>query len=96
MYMIKRFHALLLAIVLILSVLPVMAEPAAELAPAFDATVSEIQKYGNLVLDAKASDLFNAGFAYGDLVDVTVNAHQRGCHRAGGRKHRDGSAGRLL
>ena len=73
MYMIKRFHALLLAFVLILSVLPVMAEPAAELAPAFDAAVSEIQKYGNLVLDAKASDLFNAGFAYGDLVDVTVN-----------------------
>ena len=71
--MIRKLSALLLACLLVLSALPVVAEPAAALDTAFTATVTEIQKYGNLVLDAKASALFEAGYAYGDVVNVNVN-----------------------
>ncbi len=69
----KKAISLLLAALMILAALPVLAEPAEALAPAFSASLTEIQKYGNVVLDGKASDLLNAGFAYGDVVDVTVN-----------------------
>ena len=36
------------------------------------ATVSDIAKYGNLVLDITGAELFNQGYEYGDLLDVTV------------------------
>ena len=36
-------------------------------------TVVEIQKYGNLVLSLSGSELLGRGFAYGDVVTVTVN-----------------------
>ncbi len=37
-------------------------------------TVVEIQKYGNLVLSLSGSELLGRGFAYGDVVTVTVNS----------------------
>lgn len=50
---------------------------AAETAPdaefaAVTATVTEISKHGNLRLDMIGSDLFDLGYEYGDLLEVTV------------------------
>ncbi len=36
------------------------------------AKVTDIQKYGNLVLSLKGTELLNKGFAYGDIVTVTI------------------------
>ena len=71
--MIRKLSALILACILMLSVLPVVAEPAAELSDEISTVITDIQKYGNIVLEAPASALLNNGFAYGDVVDVTVN-----------------------
>ncbi len=68
----KKMLSLLLAALMLVSVLPVLAEPAEEILPVVNATVTEIQKYGNLVLDIPASALFEAGFAYGDYVGVKI------------------------
>ena len=38
-----------------------------------EADVAEIQKYGNLVLSLTGSELLEAGYAYGDVVTVTIN-----------------------
>ncbi len=62
----SRFLALALALCLCLGLMPVMAEDA-------PITVTEIQKYGNMVLSISGSDLLAQGFAYGDGVTVTVN-----------------------
>lgn len=62
----SRFLALALALCLCLGLMPVMAEEA-------PITVTEIQKYGNMVLSISGSDLLAQGFAYGDGVTVTVN-----------------------
>ena len=35
-------------------------------------TVTEISKYGNLILDLTGADLFNLGLEYGDLLELTV------------------------
>lgn len=45
-------------------------------AEAVEAVVVEIQKYGNLVLDLKGSDLLAAGFEFGDVVTVTLNGSE--------------------
>lgn len=41
-----------------------------------DADVTEIEKYGNMVLSLKGSELLDAGFAYGDIVTVTINGNR--------------------
>lgn len=41
-----------------------------------DADVTEIEKYGNMVLSLKGSELLEAGFAYGDIVTVTINGNR--------------------
>lgn len=41
-----------------------------------DADVTEIQKFGNMVLSLKGSELLEAGFAYGDIVTVTINGNR--------------------
>ncbi len=69
----KKSMSLLLVFLMLISVLPTLAESAPVLLPELTASVSDIQKYGNLVLDAPASALFDAGFAYGDIVSVTLN-----------------------
>ncbi|MBO7358322.1 MAG: tyrosine-protein phosphatase [Clostridia bacterium] len=60
------FLALALALCLCLGLTPVLAEDA-------PITVTEIQKYGNMVLSVSGSDLLSRGFAYGDGVTVTIN-----------------------
>ncbi len=39
-------------------------------------TVTEIQKYGNLVLSVPGSELMGRGYAYGDVVTVTLNGQE--------------------
>ena len=65
----KTLVSFLLAATLLVSCLPACT---AETASALEATVTEIQKYGNIVLSVKCSELMEAGFAYGDVVTVTV------------------------
>lgn len=68
--MAKRLFALVLAMAMALCLIPAMAEVAEATATA---TVTEIQKYGNLVLSLKGSELLADGYAYGDVVTVTIN-----------------------
>ncbi len=67
----KKLFSLLMAALLAVGLVPAMAETAVETAVC-TAAVTEIQKYGNMLLDVKGSDLLAAGFAYGDLVTVTI------------------------
>ena len=75
-FMIRKLSALILALVLLLNVLPVFAETAEEYPEeeviVVNAVVTDIQKYGNLVLDIPASALFEAGLEYGDFVWVRI------------------------
>ena len=69
----KKVTSLLLALVLALSLtLPAAAAEAAESA-VLSGGVTEIQKYGNIILDIPSEDLLEAGYEYGDLVTVTVS-----------------------
>ena len=42
---------------------------------AVTATVVEIAKYGNLVLDMTGAELYNLGYEYGDVLEVSVAGH---------------------
>lgn len=46
---------------------------AADNAPVITGTVVEVQKYGNLTMDIKPKALYDAGFALGDVLNVTLN-----------------------
>ena len=65
----KGFVSLLVAFVMLAVCL---APVGAEGAVTAEGTVQEIQKYGNVVLSLTCTELFEAGFAYGDVVIVTV------------------------
>ena len=67
----KKLTSLLLALMLVIGLIPAMAETDVETA-VVTTTVTEIQKYGNMVLAVKGTELLNAGYAYGDLVTVTL------------------------
>ena len=41
--------------------------------PTFETGVQEIQKYGNIVLDVEPEKLQEAGYAYGDILTVTMD-----------------------
>ncbi len=61
------------SLMLILSLLAVCLAPCAAEAPGdVTGTVTEIQKYGNVVLSLACTELMDAGFSYGDVVTVTV------------------------
>ena len=64
----KRLLSLLLSLMLTFACLPALAEE--------EITVSDIQKYGNLVLSLKGTELLNRGFAYGDVITVTLPGAQ--------------------
>lgn len=67
----KKAASLLLALVLALSLaLPAYAEETTY--ASFEGGVTEIQKYGNLVLDIDPADLQEAGYAYGDIVTLAI------------------------
>ena len=66
----KKIFSFFLMLCLLVSVLvSVTAEDTS-------ATVTEIQKYGNLVLSMKGSELLSQGYAYGDIVTVTLNGQE--------------------
>ena len=67
----KKLISLFLVLMLAASLLPVLAETAVE-TEAVTTAVTEIQKYGNMVLAVTGSELLGAGYAYGDLVTVTI------------------------
>lgn len=68
----KKATSLLLALILAFSLaLPAAAEEAGY--DVLEGGVTEIQKYGNIILDIAAQDLLDAGYEYGDLLTVTVN-----------------------
>ena len=62
----KKLLSLVLVLMLALTVASVFAEET-------EADVTEIQKYGNLVLSITGSELLEAGYAYGDIATVTIN-----------------------
>lgn len=69
----KKAVSVLLAVLLACSLaLPAAAEEAGTW-PVLSCHVSEIQKYGNLVLDIDPADLTKGGYAYGDILNVTIN-----------------------
>lgn len=62
----KRFLSLLLSICLVLALfVPALAEG--------EITVTEIQKYGNLVLSLPGTAFLGMGYAYGDIVTASIN-----------------------
>ena len=61
----KRILTLLVCLCMIASLMPVYADDA-------PVTVTEIQKYGNLVLSLPASELMAQGIAFGDVVTVSI------------------------
>lgn len=48
---------------------------AADTSPTLVGTVVEVQKYGNLTMDLKPKALYDAGFALGDMLTVTVGSN---------------------
>ena len=63
----KKLFSLLLAAALLLTALPVLAQDAI--------VITDIQKYGNVQLSISGTDLLALGYAYGDIVTVTVNGN---------------------
>lgn len=70
----KKYPALILALLLLISVS--VTSFAAEPAQPLRCGVLEIEKYGNLVLDIAAETLSAAGYAYGDLVRITIDGKE--------------------
>ena len=62
----KKLISLVFALILALFAASAFAEKT-------EADVTEIQKYGNLVLSVTGSELLEAGYTYGDVVTVTIN-----------------------
>ena len=62
----EKLLSLVLALMLAMFAVSAFAEET-------EADVAEIQKYGNLVLSLTGSELLEAGYAYGDVVTVTIN-----------------------
>ena len=70
----KKLVSCLLAVILTMTLalgqlMPAAAEEAA-------ITVTDIQKYGNLVLSVTGTDLLASGLAYGDVVTVSLNGQE--------------------
>ena len=63
----KKLFSLLLTAALLCAALPVLAQDAI--------VITDIQKYGNVQLSISGTDLLALGYAYGDIVTVTVNGN---------------------
>ena len=68
----KKTASFLLVLALLFS-LAVPASAAETVYPSFEGGVREIQKYGNIVLDIDPAKLQEAGYEYGDVLQVTVD-----------------------
>lgn len=64
---VKKLLALLAAFALLMSALPALAQGDAPI------PVTEIQKYGNLMLGISGSDVLAMGYEYGDVITATIN-----------------------
>ena len=64
----KKSISCLLALVLVLLALSGCTDPSEEVT----ATIADISKYGNLVLDITGADLFDRDYAYGDILEITI------------------------
>ncbi len=62
-----RLFALALALIMALTALAGCSKAAET-----TATVADIAKYGNLILDITGADLFEKGFEYGDILEVMI------------------------
>lgn len=69
----KRFLCVLFSALFAMSLAVCACAGETETMPEAEATVIEIQKYGNLVLSIPGSGLFSRGFAFGDVITMTVN-----------------------
>ena len=63
----KKIISCLFALVLVLTVVAGCAKT-----PEVTATIADISKYGNLILDITGADLFSQGYEHGDVLEVTV------------------------
>jgi hypothetical protein len=63
----KKIISCLFALVLVLTVVAGCAKT-----PEVTATITDISKYGHLILDITGADLFDRGYKYGDLLEVKV------------------------
>ncbi|SHE89868.1 S-adenosyl-l-methionine hydroxide adenosyltransferase [Thermoanaerobacter uzonensis DSM 18761] len=70
---IKKIVSLLLIVAIVFFQLPMIAQAENSISNTVVATVVDIQKYGNLVMDVKPKALYDAGFELGDILKVTVN-----------------------
>ena len=68
----KKIVSLLLIAVLMIG-LALFVSSAETSYPTFEIGVREIQKYGNIVLDVEPEKLQEAGYAYGDMLAVTMD-----------------------
>lgn len=68
----KKIVSLLLIAVLMIG-LALFVSSAETSYPTFEIGVREIQKYGNVVLDVESEKLQEAGYAYGDILAVTMD-----------------------
>ena len=66
----KKLSALILVFLLILCIVPAMAE-----VPTVDAKVTRINKYGHAQLDITEAEFTRAGFDLGDIVTVTCGSY---------------------
>lgn len=67
---VKRSVSIFIAMVMMMSMsFVIMAE---EISETFTDTVAEVQKYGNLTMNSKSSELYDLGFELGDILEVTV------------------------
>ena len=62
-----RYHLFVLALIMAFAVLAGCSKTVET-----TATVADIAKYGNLILDITGADLFEKGYEYGDLLEVKV------------------------
>ena len=67
----RLFRALALIVAALLALAPMALAETAEF-PTVETDVADIQKYGNLVLSLSGNALIEQGYAYGDIVTVTV------------------------
>ena len=63
----KKIISCLFALVLVLTVVAGCAKT-----PEVTATITDISKYGHLILDITGADLFSQGYEHGDVLEVTV------------------------
>lgn len=73
----KRWKALLTVIFIIISMVILSPKKVSAATGSINTTasVANIQKYGNVVLDIKSADLLSSGYEFGDILNVSFGEH---------------------